>query len=464
MFNRKREKIYPFVMTRGSTWKIFFLILLANLIFLRDQSFAGLKINLVAVNASSDKSKDYPIKYYLPQELKPEDVLDKGDLKLEYDTDKKAYFVSGNITLAPKETKTIKIDVKDVWNVPKEDVDSLKKQIDENLSRVENTAYFENGKALKDDLMQKLEKILTEQENFSGDISRRIESYRSHMDDLKAIKEKIFSVEYWEGKSSQVAAAPTTAATDKAVKLVVEVENPNESSAKSISHKHYLPEEIKPEDIVDTQGFEVRYDAEKKQSYIVKDEEFQAGEKKKYEIQIKDVWNISDEVRKSIDLHAQETLHEIGKTSYGKEYLNNANSLTAAIKSDIDEISKLQDTSKSVEEHIGAYRVNMERLAEAQESIKKLDRILALVREKRLEDLEKSRVRNILQKLQSLKGIEAVSKAVFGQRPTVGNTWKVIWLTIGFIAVFTVIHFATWWQRSQSAKLKEVEKNKTAKA
>ena len=426
------------------------------------QAYAGIKINLVVVNAAEDESKDYSVKYYLPKELKSEDVVDPGGLNLDYDTDKQTYYVSGTINLAPKESRTIKIEVKDVWKVSQEEVESLKKQIEENLNRIQNTPNYETGKALKDALVKQLDNIMTQQESFSGDTERRIEAYRSHVDELKKIKNKIFSVEYWEGKTAQLELSQLAAQNQgKTVKMILEVENPQGNEAKSIKHRHYLPPEVKPEDIIDTQGFEMRYDAEKKQPYLAKEEELQPGEKKRYEIEIKDVWNIPEPSQKSLIEHAQDISEEIGKYSYGKEYLNNIQTLVKDIEDSVGEIEKSQKAEKTVRQHIGIYRLNQKRLEQTREDIKKLEEILALVRQKRLEELENSRVRNILRKLQSLKGIEAISKALFGQKPSVENAWRVIWMTIAFIAIFTSIHFFIWWQRSKKAEaLKEIEGTK----
>ena len=425
---------------------------------------AALKINIVAVNATDDASKDYPVKYYLPKELKPDDIIDAGGLTVEYDPDKQMYFAGGTLTLGPKESRTIKIQVNDVWKISSSDVESLKKQIDEDLARVQNTPNYESGKALKDSLVKQLDSILAEQEAFSGNVERRIEAYRSHVDQLGVIKEKVFSVEFWEGKKVTETQKPAEEEEKgKFVRLVIEVENPQENETKSIKHQHYLPKEIKAEDIVDMQGFEVRYDDDKKQSYLVKEEEFKPGEKKRYEIEIKDVWEVSQQDQKDLNERAKSAFAEIKKSPYGKEYMNNANTLLSTIDENITSIDKLQKEKTTVKEHIGAYRVNEERLKATDEDLKKLERILALVREKRLEELEKSRVKNVLQRMQALKGIESVSKAIFGQKPTNNNTWRIIWITLGFIAVFTAIHFFTWWQRSQAAKLKEAQGAKQAK-
>ena len=425
---------------------------------------AGIKIKLVAVNSAEDASKDYLIKYYLPKELKFEDVLDPGGLNLDYDTDQQAYYVSGTINLPPKGAKIIKIEVKDVWKVSKEEVESLKKQIDENLNRLQNTPNYEAGKDLKDILVKQLDNIAAQQEKFSGDTERRIGTYRSQADELKKIKDKIFSVEYWEGKKAQLELSRLDSPSPgKTVTMVLEVENPPGNEAKPIQQQHYLPPEVRPEDIIDPQGFEIRYDAEKKQSYLFKEEELQPGEKERYKIEIKDIWNIPEQTQKSLIEHAQKTSEEIKEYSYAKEYSNNVQVLVKDIEDSVGEIEKSQKEKKTVRGHIGAYHLNQKRLEQTVKDTKKLEDILALVRQKRLAELENSRVRNVLRKLQSLKGIAAIAKALFAEKPTAENAWRVIWMTIVFIAIFTIIHFSIWWQRSKKAEaLKEIAEKKEA--
>ncbi len=427
--------------------------------------YAGLFIKLVAVNASADQSKDYQLKYYLPKELKPEDVLDLGGMEIDYDIDKQSYFVYGTIPLEPKESKTISVEVKDVWKISNKTVEAIKKQIDENVTRLQSTDRAEAANTLKEGLMKNLNKIVAQQENYSENIERRIEEYRANAQQLNEIKDTVSSVEYWDG---QKVSSPKTSITSdkvgKTVKLVIDVENPNKDAAKVITQKHYLPKEIRAEDVIDSQGFDIRYDEEKQQSYLSKEEEFQPGESKHYEIQIKDIWHIPNENLENMQQRAQSTFAEIEKSEFGKEYLNNADGLLGEIKKNLGDIQTLQKEKKTMKQHIGAFRVNQERYGNTEADIDRLERILAMVRQKRLEQLEKSRVKNILQKLKSLKGIEQISKAVFGQKISVSTTWKIIWGTLIFIAIFTAIHFITWWQRSQAAKLKELEKAKAAAA
>src|ERR1700689_1447052 len=91
---------------------------------------ADIYINVVAVNGASDP-KTSSIHFNLPGELTAEDILDTNGLQLDYSVDDADYFVSGDVTLKPKESKTFRIHVKDKWMVTPEEVADLKKQIDQ---------------------------------------------------------------------------------------------------------------------------------------------------------------------------------------------------------------------------------------------------------------------------------------------------------------------------------------------
>src|SRR5205823_5812592 len=102
--------------------------------------------------------------YYLPKELKSNDILDPAGLDIDYDIDQACYYVHGTISLAPKESKLLKIQVKDVWFITQEQVDAIKKQLDQNLAFVANTSAYEPGKARRDKLNNDLNYILAQQE------------------------------------------------------------------------------------------------------------------------------------------------------------------------------------------------------------------------------------------------------------------------------------------------------------
>ena len=153
---------------------------------------AGVAINLVVVNASSAEAKQTPIKYYLPRELDAQDVLNTGNLDLDYDIEKSAYYLHGSIELKPKESQTIKVEVRDVWKITDDEIDTLKKQIEDNLALLKKTQYYESGKVLRDNMFSKMDYILSQQKNYSDNIERRIEEYRAYADDLSLIRKNAF--------------------------------------------------------------------------------------------------------------------------------------------------------------------------------------------------------------------------------------------------------------------------------
>jgi hypothetical protein len=57
-----------------------------------------------------------------------------------------------------------------------------------------------------------------------------------------------------------------------------------------VEEKQYLPVEVKPEYVVKSENFEVKFDGEKQKPYLFKEEEYEPGQIKRYEIGIKDVW------------------------------------------------------------------------------------------------------------------------------------------------------------------------------
>lgn len=405
----------------------------------------SLSINLVAVNGT-DSVKETPVKYYLPEELMPEDVISTGELKVDYDLDKESYFVHGDFELAPKESRTFKLQIKDVWKIDPGDIEILKQQIDKNLAELEGTEFYESAEILRNNMIKKMEYILQRQEEFQNNIERRIEEYRANVNVLNEIKRNAFSINYLMSSSSSPESENNT------IKMVIEVENPTLDKAKTISYKHYLPKEVRASDVVDNQGFDIRFDGDRGQCYLTKEEEFQPGEKKRYIIVLKDAWSIPKSIIGSLYNRTETAMKAVSVEEESEEFKKTAKFLSEKIFTNIKLIQESQDKEVSVREHIGLFRVNKIRYDEADEALKQLERLLALVSAKKLsklEGLQKSKVKNILDKIQALRGIAAMSKALLGKRPSLTVIWRIIWGVLAFIALFTSIHFLTWRQRSK---------------
>ena len=57
---------------------------------------ANVRFKIVAVNPSKVRTQRVPIRVYLPEEVKPGDVVDLGGLNIEFDAQKSLYYVYRN--------------------------------------------------------------------------------------------------------------------------------------------------------------------------------------------------------------------------------------------------------------------------------------------------------------------------------------------------------------------------------
>ncbi len=420
--------------------------------------FAGeLTMNLVAVNPSETETKDVDIKYFLPKELEPSDVLDSGELKVDYDVDKNLYYVNGKVKFAPKESKTFKIRVNDVWMITAEEISVLKQNMDGNLSLIEaNKELYPNAKRERDKLFEQLDIILTQQQSYSDNIERRIEQYRAYAGIVERIRKRIYDPNFLE-KEAQT---EDLGDEGKTIKLVLSVKNPSTVEEKTVKQKHFLPAEIREEDIVDKQGFDIRFDEKKGKSYLAKEDVFKPGEEKKYEIVLRDVWRFPVDKLNPMEKRAKVAMEEIKDSSYA----SSGQYLFEELTKQIELIRETQSRELSPNQHIGIFRTNQKRYDDVKASVERIEQMLAIVKAKKLEELEGSKVKNVLKKLQALRGLQALSEAVFKKGITVTMTWRIIGGAIVFIGFFTAYHFFLWAGRSKkmsdSASLKPGEEIK----
>ncbi len=146
----------------------------------------------LVTNPSSLISQTIPLKYYLPKEVKKEQIIQiDDDLTVTYDSEKDQYFVGGDFTLSPEETRTISITVdENVFMISPQEIESLKKQAEQLATPLKNTSFFAQGVTLQSDIEVSLSKILSLQEN-SVTPESRIRSFRESQIELEGAKVKM---------------------------------------------------------------------------------------------------------------------------------------------------------------------------------------------------------------------------------------------------------------------------------
>lgn len=115
----------------------------------------------VITNPSSVISQTVPLKFYLPREIKTEDIIEiDPSLTTTYDPKEEALYATGSYDLKPKETKLIYVEVEDIWLLTPDEIQTLRTQAESLLKPLEKTAYFSQGTTLKSDIDVTLDKVL----------------------------------------------------------------------------------------------------------------------------------------------------------------------------------------------------------------------------------------------------------------------------------------------------------------
>ena len=153
-------------------------------------------LKVVAVNPSADKTQMVPVKIELPQEVTPKDVLDKGELDLDFDEARSMYYVHKDaVELAPKETRVFQVSVRDVWFIPQAQLDSLKEYTNLLMGRLAKSDYAATAKQLGDSIHERLQQIQTTQNDESLGRKARIGAYRYHLQTIEQVKEDLARME-----------------------------------------------------------------------------------------------------------------------------------------------------------------------------------------------------------------------------------------------------------------------------
>lgn len=114
----------------------------------------------MATNPSTLINQTVDVKYYLPQEIKKEDIMktDPG-LTVEYDSEKDQLYVAGTFALSAGQTRTFSVETKDIWEKTPAELQSIRDQANELSKPLEKTAFYAQGVSLKSDIMASLDQI-----------------------------------------------------------------------------------------------------------------------------------------------------------------------------------------------------------------------------------------------------------------------------------------------------------------
>ena len=143
---------------------LFFLVCASTPVLAGIAMGASVIMKMQVENPSKTDSQTVPVKVYLPKEVSPKDIIDLGDLKLDYDPETGLYYVHNSVGLEPGQSVVKKVEMADVWVFTEEQLNSFVNEAKEMASQLAGTPYAAEASAVVIGFEEKIQGILKRQE------------------------------------------------------------------------------------------------------------------------------------------------------------------------------------------------------------------------------------------------------------------------------------------------------------
>lgn len=172
----------------------------------------------------------------------------------------------------------------------------------------------------------------------------------------------------------------SNAFSDETVKIKILAVNPSTTQILKSTVSQYLPVEVGPDDILDKEGFEIKYDPEKRAYLIKKEVELKPKETQTIEIRVRNVWIISPEQIEEVKSQLKQNMDALATTKFSvtaKLLYEKANEVLAQIEEN-------QTKNLGIMQRIDVYRVNIRQLDDLHQNALSLESMRRLEEEKKL--------------------------------------------------------------------------------
>ncbi|MCM8813558.1 MAG: hypothetical protein NC924_06455, partial [Candidatus Omnitrophica bacterium] len=186
------------------------------------QSTGSVVVNVAAANPSATRAQTTKVKVYLPQEITPKDIIDLGGLELEFDSAKSLYYAYKNdIELAPKEVRSYKVEMEDIWIIPQTNVEIMKLRTGKLAEALSGTEYAETCGRLAEQIYRFLDEVAKQQADITLSREQHIGAYRANLQKMEAFKQQLTDMEKLIVKKPDDVGALTREMTFKVIMIVV---------------------------------------------------------------------------------------------------------------------------------------------------------------------------------------------------------------------------------------------------
>lgn len=426
-------------------------IILFSLFLIAFQAHAGKVVLRIRAGNPIEKAQTVQIKSNLPLGIRTNDIISLDGLELGYDIKNDIYYVYKEMKLGPKEITVFKVEVNDIWVIPAEEIDMLRKRAVDLVDKLRGREHHETADALRQEIEKNLGQIQANQtENAirrGVKAMRHIRAYETNLKALKKVKTDIGYIENLVLGSGQdpggrlvgevkdapkpqrdVELAPEEYRT-AIYKITIYNPSPNETrkipSGSMPSLKRYLPPEIKFNDILDAGGLEIGVDRKKGACYLYKETvEIAPTSTVTFVVKIRDKWNINMSRIEPLKSKAGAILEIVtAKGAYHsiEEMLNN-------LITRLEEIEKESGPETLDDKYVAFYRRQADRIDIIEQ---KINRIRAALR----------------------PPLKTTQLGFRTKAPTMKTTWGIIYFILGFLTVMSLLFFLRWMGKTKEERM-----------
>ena len=182
------EKKQKYSKIKKALFGFLLLLFFTSFIFTSYVQAESVVLRVIAVNPSEKYPQKVPVRIFLPKEAKPEDIIDKEDLSVGYDTQQGSYYVYGEYELKPKETLEKNIELRDIWVISVAEIESLRLEAEKSRNLLKNTEFADRINFLYNSIVTKIDEIIERQKVKKPNPEDHISEYRYNLQLIESIK------------------------------------------------------------------------------------------------------------------------------------------------------------------------------------------------------------------------------------------------------------------------------------
>jgi len=400
-------------------------------------------LRLRAVNPSTTTSQTVTVSSVLPKPAQPSDVMDAGGFDISYDVHNGYYAIRQTVELAPREVRTFRLELRDLWVISEEDLAALETHV----ARLRDLLKDTRQKATAEDLSELVLRqigAMRERQNAAklpeGRVVDHLRAWETNREILQHVRKDLGVMEnlvFGAGKDpgalegsarAQPEGGPvefTAGQVTNELTLKIRMTNPTDRPL-TLPIRQELPPEIGPADVLDAGGLEAGFDANRQVTFVYAvGIELGPRQERVFEVRIRDRWR-QDPNRLDRLTGRATNLLSIAQTF--KEY----NSITSLAQGMVAELEALRTGGTPT-------MVNAEYVAQARERERRMQTVESKIL--RLEEL--FRPQEIQRKLPEASMLDV-------PRPSTRTTWIIIYIILGFLGIFSLLFFLRWYGKSRA--------------